>query len=753
MAVYQAPSPAADRPALPEYLGRKGDGPMDADEFRHVVQSALQESVQFVDIELSTERARATQYYQGKPFGNEEDGRSQVVLTEVRDAILGMLPSLLRIFSGPEHTVEFVPTRADTVAMAAQKTDYVRYVFEEDNNGFLEMLSVLKDGLLKKIGIFKWWWDDSAESRSYKQEGLTKAELDLLTGTDGVELTWAVKQKRNGSEQAEDLYDCEFTRTDTKGRCRVMAIPPEEFIFNRQARSLDTALLIAHRTYKTRGELLSMGIKKKDIDEHAGPGGAVDVALTTNAEELARRDAAGIGKTLGFGFSSDPEMGPANNKIAYCEADMLIDFDGDGKAELRHICTIGPVYYPVENNPTDERRFAIFTPDPEPHTLLGGSIADRTMDMQKINSSVYRAILDSAAIAAFPRTVYLEGQANVPDIMNTAIGAPIRERVQGAVRNLEQPFTGDKLLKLLEVNQEIIERRTGQNKGVAGLDDDALQSTGKEAVGAVLTSSQQQIEMIARVFADMTMKRVFKGLGRMIAKYQDRSRMIRLRGQWVDVDPRTWDDGMDVTVNVGLGSTFTEKKVATLAAVAADQEKILTTMGLNNPLVPLPKFRNTRAKILELQGIRDTENYYNKLPDDWQPPPEPQPPPDPEQQWMQAEKEMNHVATMKELAIKQDELAFKREQAIAEHALDVQKMEMELALEKYKADLQFGHDKTQAELDRALEADRAETELTIHAHDQLHDQALEREQLAHEKEMGQRAADTADMQAQTPAAE
>src|ERR1700733_14638125 len=105
---------------------------MDDEEFRAVVSAALSQSVQFIDTELSVERARATEFYLGKPFGNEEEGRSQVVLTEVRDAVDGMLPSFMRVFFGSEHTVEFVPTRADNVQQAAQKTDYVRYVFEED---------------------------------------------------------------------------------------------------------------------------------------------------------------------------------------------------------------------------------------------------------------------------------------------------------------------------------------------------------------------------------------------------------------------------------------------------------------------------------------------------------------------------------------------------------------------------------------------------------------------------------------------
>ena len=703
---------AVQAPKTVEYMAREGQGPMSEQDFKAVVSAAISDSVQFVDGELSPDRAKATKYYLGEPFGNEEEGRSQVVLTEVRDAVDGILPSLLRVFFGAEHTVEFVPTRADTVQQAEQKTDYVRYVFEEDNAGFLRTYDVLKDGLIRKIGIFKWGWDESEDTKAYRMEGVTEDELAALADDESVTLSEVVKRKppKNDPEAAL-LYDIEITRTQKDGRARVWSVPPEEFIYNREARSLAEARLVGHRTRKTRGELLAMGIPEALIEAHGGSG---DSSLAGNEEELARRE------VISGGQSNDPEMGKANDKILYTEIAFTVDFNGDGKAELRRICTIGPGYYPVKNVPTDEKPFALFCPYPEPHTLTGGSMADRTMDMQKLNSSLMRAMLDSAAASIFPRTVYQEGQASVADIMNTAIGAPIRERMAGTVRVLEMPFTGKEMMPIMQFTQGIIERRTGRNKGVAGLEADALQSTGKEAVGAVLSGSQEQIEIIARIFAEGTLKPLFRGLGRLIQTRQPRERMVRLRGKWVEVDPKAWAANMDVTVNVALGTTFTEKKVATLMAVAGEQKELLTTMGLSNPAVTLPQFLNTRAKILSLQGIKDSESYYAKLPMDWQPPPPPQPAPTPDELWTQAEKEMTREKNIKELAIKQDELDLKRQElalrieelnlkkseAIADQAFEAAKLDLEREVEAAKAELE----RTRIEADLTIALQAAEVE-------------------------------------------
>lgn len=718
-----------------EYLARKGDGTMTTEDFNAVVKSALSQCVRYVEEELSPDRATATDYYNGKPFGNEEEGRSQVVLTEVADAVDGMVPGLMRVAFPPgEHAVEFVPTRADTVAMAEQQTDYVRYVIEQDNAGFLRALDVLKDGLVRGLGIFKWGWDDSVNTKAYKQEGITREQLELLAADDEVEFTHIAMRD-------DGMYDADLTRTQKGGRAWIDSVPPEEFFYSRAARRINNAILVGHRTPKTRGQLIAMGVKAKDIDAHAGADSPN--ALSMSAEEIARRD---TGKQFegGTGISNDPELGTANDKIMYTEAYMTIDYDGDGIAELRRICTIGTAYYPVKNDPCDEINYAIFTPYPEPHTVIGKSVSTKTMDLQKINSQILRGVLDSMALALFPRMAYLDGQASVADIMNTAIGAPMRERVAGAIRPVVVPFTGGEMMPVLAFTQEVIERRTGKPKGAAGLDADALQSTGKEAVTAVLGGSQEQSELVARVFCEMALKPLFLGVGRLLAQYQPRSRVVKLRGNWVEVNPKVWDQNMDVTVNVALGSTFTEKKIATLEQVAMDQKDFVTNMGIGNPVVTLPMLVNTRRKILALRGIKDADNYYKQLPPDWQPPAPPQPQPTPDQLWVQAEKEMNHTKTMKELAIKSDELALKREEAEWNRQFEMHKLAADIETKKYIADAANQQSATAAELSARIEEEARETELALQGHDMLHAQHLARDKHDHDKAMAVRAADTAD---------
>ena len=636
-----------------------------------IISSAIKDAIAYIEDELAPERVLATNMYHGKPLGNEVAGRSQARMTEVRDGILGALPGILRVIHGPEHTVEFVPKRGDAVPAAEQATDYARYIYEEDNKGLLVTHSVLKDGLLKKIGVVKWGMDESAERRTDRYAGLTQEDLFLLASEEGAEMKIV-------SEQG-GMYVAEVTRQVPSGRIWVKAVPPDDFFWNREARDKDEALLIGHRERLTKSQLLALGVSESDIEEYGG------ATPESTREEDARR------QVTATGFQEDPEMGDSNRRHIYCEVFFRM---ADG---LRKICTLGNGYAVIKNVPVGSVPFAVWSPDPEPHAMLGGSYYDRLKDLEVINSALLRGFFDALSVSLFPRPVYVDGQVSVADILNTGINTPIRARMPGMVSFEVIPFTGDKVLPALQMTREMVERRTGNKDGAMSMDMDALQSTDKGAVDAALLSAQAQPEMLARLFAEMVMKPMYRGILELASLPQSKARIIRLRGQYVEVNPVTWDRDMDVAVNVAIGSTNTDRKVAILEKVVADQTAVLEMMGQDNPVVNLPMLFNAKRQILRLMGIKDAENYYIPLPPDWKPEPPAPPQPTPDELWIQAEKEMAHAKAMKELAIKQDELALaiqkqEHEEKVAEAQLAIDREATHngphnAEIERYKAEL------------------------------------------------------------------
>lgn len=647
---------------FPQYVRPTAGGDED---INAIVSRAITDAVAYIDGEIAPERAKATEYYQGQPFGNEQDGRSKAVLTEVRDGIIGVLPSVIRVIHGPEHPVEFVPKRGDAVAMAEQATDYARWVYEEDNNGFLITHSVLKDGLLKKLGVAKVGMEQVPEVHTTVYRGLDREGVAVLMDDPDAKVS-PVAVHDDGT------VDVEVSKQELVGRIWIMPVPPDDFFWNREARSLDDALIVGHRLRLTRSELRKMGVSEEDLDEHGSVIGVADETL----EEVARRQNSNIS-----GISNDVEMGPENRRVLYCEVYMMLDVHGTGIAELRKICTLGEHYHPIKNEPAPCKPFAYFSPDPEPHALLGGSWYDRLKDMQQINSQLLRGLFDSLAISVFPRPTYVEGQVSLADLMNNGVGTPVRQKLPGMVEWQVIPFAGDKILPVLGAMREVVERRIGNQQGAGSLDLDALQSTEKGAADAAITAAQAQPELLARLFAEQFLKPVFRLILKLAAHPESKERILRLRGSYVPVSPSAFDPTMDVTVNVALGSLDVAKKVAILRDVVADQKEWLATMGLDNPSVTLQMHRNAKAKLLELQGIKDVEAYYKPIPDDWQPPPPAPPEPTPDELWIQAEKEMAFQKQMKELAIKQDELRLAEEKARAEMALK----EAELAFKEREA--------------------------------------------------------------------
>lgn len=610
---------------------------MSEEEMQTAVRQYIEDAIQYIDDDISPIRAESTRYYNGDAFGNEVDGRSQVISRDVRDSVQAVLPSLMRVFFGSQKVVEFVPKNANDVAMAEQATDYINHVLSQDNNAVEIFYSVFKDALMNKGGFVKWWWDDSVEVTTNNFEGLDEGALGLILQEEGVEAVSVESKPMPGlgpqqlaqieaqNQPIPQVYDVEIKRSKKRNKVKIETMPPEEFFVDAAATSLDNAMVVGHRTMATVSSLVALGYDEEMLQEHL-----TDQVAFTDSDEYSARYA-------GSDYPS-PISAYERRRVLYVEAWCYLDYDGDGIAELRRVCTIGDSYQVVNNEPWDgEIPFAMFSPDPEPHVFFGSDMADLTKDIQKIKSAVIRGMLDSLSFALYPRTGIVEGMVDIDDVLNPEVGSVIRMRSPGMVQQLNVPFLGKEAFPMLQYLDDMKETRTGQTAASMGLDPDVLQSTTKAAVTATMRGAEQHLEMIARLFADNGFKRIFKGLLRLVITHQDRERMVRLRDQWVAIDPRVWDATMDATVNVGLGSGMTDERLAVLNNIAMRQQEAMQQLGPNNPLVGLGQIRNTLAKMLEVSGYKDSNQFFKPLPLDYAPPP-PQPqPPSPQELLVQAQ--------------------------------------------------------------------------------------------------------------------
>jgi len=681
--------------------------PMDDAELQAIITQDLVDAVSYVDSDLSPTRAKGTEYYRGDLFGNEVEGNSKVVAMEVRDTVSAMLPSLMRVFFNSENVVEFAPRGPEDVKMAQQATDYANYVFQNDNNGFLTSYAIFKDALVRKCGIAKFWWEDEEKVRIEEYTGLDDQTLEMLMQEPGGEVKIVVSYPDPSIDEMQIstvdpmtgqpvmnppamVHDVQIKRITKDGRIRIMAVPPEELLLDRRARSFDDATIIAHRQMATVADLLAMGYDQDEIEENLST-----TDLDSNDEYLARQP---LSTTFGTNDAANPMM----RRVLYIEAYSRVDYDGDGIAELRKVCCMGGGYKVVRNLPASYIPFADFPCDPEPHTspLEAMSIFDITRDLQEIKSEILRNTLDSLAQSIHPRTAVVEGQVNIDDVLNNETGAIIRMRAPGMVQPLTTPFVGQAAFPMMEYMDQIKEDRTGMSKAAMGLNADALQSSTKAAVNATINASQGRIELTARILAE-GMKKLFKGILFLATTHQDKARMVRMRNEWVQIDPRFWDTSMDANINIALGNGDTNEKLQALMMIMAKQEQILQQLGPTNPLVTPQQFSNTLRKIVELSGFKDSTSFFQDIPADYVPPP-PQQKPSPEEVLAQVQAESIKADIQKKAA----ELELKRQQMIMDDDLTRDKMAQDMYLKKYEIELKYKSQISTAEIDAAQSIDR-----------------------------------------------
>ncbi len=352
------------------------------------------------------------------------------------------------------------------------------------------------------------------------------------------------------------------------------------------------------------GDLVAMGF---EFDDVFNLNSSTDNDTIVESEEEARR-----GYSLN-GNEDENAIDPSMKKVMVTEAYMRIDVDGTGIPTLHRAILGGNAYKVLSVEPCDEIPYAIFEIDPEPHTMLGRSIPDLTMDDQDTATSILRGVLDNVAMVNNPRIGIVKGKVDVDDVLNNEIGAVIRQDAPGMMEVYAVPFTAGQTLSALQYMDGLVEQKTGVTRASMGLDPDSMQSTSKVAVSATIQAAAGQIETMARNLAEGGMRRLFGLILRLTVKHADGEKLMRLNSQFAPVDPRVWDTSMDVSVNVGLGTGREEEKSAAYREILGMQMQIFQQYGLGNGVVSLTGIRNTLADMLASSGIRNAERYFNPM--------------------------------------------------------------------------------------------------------------------------------------------
>jgi len=579
---------------------------MDEQQVEDIAKDAVQQAVNFVESEIAEARMKSQRYFEGEVDIGEEDGRSKIVSTKVRDTVRAIKPSLMRVFLSSENPVEYVPTSQEDVKMAEQATKYAHWRFTE-LNGYRLLNDVIHDALVKKTGVLKIWWEDNTSSEIHSFSNVTEEEMFAIVNEPDVEVIEhstevTMEMDEMGVEMERPQHSLKISRSKVQGELKIEALPPEEFVVDRNAKSVEDAYVVAHRTEMRVSDLVEMGY---DFDEISNLSGLTSDDSFSDAEDFERR-----------GYQQDEEDNSEDvsmKKVQVTEAYMKMDKEGTGVATMYRILLAGGENKLLECEAWGEVPFAVFEIDPEPHTFFGRSIADLIMNDQDSSTAMLRGLMDNVALTNSPRQGYVQGQVNVDDLMNNEIGGLVRLKSPQALVDIATPFVAGQVLDAIQYMDMTVEAKTGVSKASMGLDPDALQNTSATAARLQAQQGSAQIEVMARNLAEGGMKRLFKLMLNLCVENSNEEAMMRMHGEFVPVDPRAWNTSMDVTINVGIGTGREEQKQASLGQALQMQMQIWSTYGASNGLVTMTGIRNTLGDMLALNGVRNVDRYFNPI--------------------------------------------------------------------------------------------------------------------------------------------
>ena len=676
---------------------------MSQDKLKAIISAEIDNSIGFLETETTQQRTDAIDAYLRRPYGNEVEGKSSIVTGEVAEAVDGALPSLVRIFSASDEVVRFDPRGPQDEAGAKQATEYVNWVFMRDNDGIIILHDWFKDALLQKVGVVKAYWEDKEDVTKEKYRDLSDDELAMLLSDETMEVVEKEVVENEMTDPAGNpvldqmgnpvMYSSNSVTVKKKkksGSVVVENIPPEEFLISKKAkRSPSDSPFVAHRRLITRSDLIAMGFDK-DIVE----GLQTSDSLTFSPEYLARND---NGENPNDAQSLDDSM----QTIEVFECYVRADIDGDGIAELRQVFyASNKILSDVE---TDYVPFHSICPIPTPHKFFGESMADRTMDIQLIKTTITRQILDNLYLTNNARVTAVDGQVNMDDLLTSTAGGVIRVKSAGAVNQLTVQSMAGQAFPMLSYLDSIQQKRTGVTEASQGLDPSILQNVTAAAVASMQQSAAGKVELIARIFAETGVKSLFQGILHLLCKYQDKARIVRMRGSYVSFDPREWSNQYDVDINVGLGAGNRQEQMAMLNMVLAKQEQVLGQMGPANPLVSMGQYRNTLGRMVEAAGFKDSAEFYKNItPEQDQAMSQPQP----QQQQMPPEVQAYMAKTQADIQAQQ-----MKAQADVELAQQKAMADLQLMREKNAAQIQLEREKAAAQLQLKEEEFMAEARL------------------------------------------
>jgi hypothetical protein len=464
-----------------------------------------------------------------------------------------------------------------------------------------------------------------------------------------------------------------------------MAVDPNRFAVARDTKNLRDTTYCCMETTPRAQELKAMGFDPDLVD--ALP--AYNAAAAQEAEMA--RDTAG------------ENLNPISNSATHdlrtvCVYVHVIRVDAmdEGKPQIWRIVSDEKGTVLLDKEMLTCVPFAAGSPYRIPHRLYGRSLADLLIEVQKIRTALTRLHLDSGFFSINQRHEVALSDANehtLSDYLNNVPGFPVRSKTGNALKPLVNARSDYNTLESLEYFATVAEQRTGIVRNAQGLNPDTLHDTAKGAQ-MLMTAAQKRLRMIARTLAETLFKDLFVGVHTLLRTSGSQELTVRLTGGWQPVDPSSWGERSDMTIEIGMGAGGREMDLVAAGAIGNLLEKTLAGQAsgaISAPVVTPDDVFRFGEWFVERAGVK--KKFFTDPKPAMQQAAQQPPQEDPETQKAKAE-----------LQLKAQELQFSQQAQAAKLANDKAAAEDKARLDQWMAQQQADL----AEKKAAFEAELAE---------------------------------------------
>ncbi|MGL5579646.1 MAG: portal protein [Cetobacterium sp.] len=531
---------------------------------------------------------------------NEYVGYVEPILYE---AVSNIKPSLLNVFTeNEEQAVVFRPQTTQVNKLIVDAVNKrINDIFLRENEGKRILGDMFTEGLVTGDTFIKFYVEEYPTEQSMELEEWTPAPMVEMLGEMWPQTDFTTLDTK------EDIFNKEPT-TFYKGKLKLLRVDTKPIVEHIPSGDLyvdDTVVNIAdsryvgHRRVMTVGQAIDLGFDKDAIDS------AETYDYSSDELAMSTRDLV-IDKQLISGNDKETVCIDDNErKIVIWEHYIYSSIPSkDGRTALYQVMSTDNDIISVKK--VSRIPFCHGVPESVPGSFWGGSLYDRTHQLQDLISIGERARINASLNVANIRYLAIKGKYDRQSVLNNRPGGIIEQTEGGAIQPFQMPDPNINnmtvaLSELTNKKDRLISTSVG-----SVINGGALNNAAASTVAMTLANEELKDKVIAKTYAWTLIKPLFELIYETIRELDMPIPVDDPTGQMPAIKGSALPPIPDFTIDVNTGNDD---------AIKANSLSQILTLVANTSSMPIPlidaqKAYNIAADLCRLQGIDNADDYF-----------------------------------------------------------------------------------------------------------------------------------------------